>query len=60
MTMLMMMMVVVVVVGLEVQIWGPKAVGNVDKTKCPYHLQPTDKHLRQAEKDIPPGKSQLS
>ena len=29
--------------------WETKAEGNVDKIKCPDHLQPIDKYLRQAK-----------
>ena len=39
--------------------WGTMAEGNVDETKFPYNLQPIDKHLGQAEYNMPPGNSQL-
>ena len=35
--------------------WETKAVRNVDKIKFSYNVQPTDKYLRQAEDDTPPG-----
>lgn len=35
--------------------WGTKAEGNVDKTKCPDNVQPTDKYLRRAKDNLPPG-----